>query len=126
MPECPFCSLDPGRVVAETESAVAIRDAFPLAEGHTLVIPRQHVSSIYELSPEQQAGLWEFVSYIRLRLIGQYRIDSFNIGFNDGLDAGQTVPHAHIHIIPRRAGDVPDPRGGIRWIIADKAPYCDK
>jgi len=125
MPDCPFCSLDPSRIVAENETAVAIRDAYPIAEGHTLVIPRAHILSIFELPPEQQAALWHSVAEVRSRLAQQYGTASFNIGLNDGLAAGQTVPHAHIHVIPRRPGDVPDPRGGIRWIIADKAPYWD-
>jgi diadenosine tetraphosphate (Ap4A) HIT family hydrolase len=63
---------------------------------------------------------------VRVRLLAEHQPDGFNIGFNDGLAAEQTVSHAHVHIIPRRQGDVPDPGGGIRWVIADNAPYWNK
>ncbi len=120
---CLFCSLDPTRIWIEQEHALAVPDAYPVTDGHTLVIPRKHVASIYELSADQQQAVWQMVSEVRSRLLTGMKPDGFNIGVNDGLAAGQTVLHAHIHIIPRRAGDVPDPRGGIRWIIDDKANY---
>jgi len=123
MDECPFCNLDERKIVVATPTAIAFPDNFPIADGHTLVVPREHVSSIYELSTSDQADLWRLVAEVRRRLIERFGATSFTIGVNDGLDAGQTVPHAHVHIIPRRPGDVPDPRGGIRWIISDKADY---
>jgi diadenosine tetraphosphate (Ap4A) HIT family hydrolase len=98
-------------------------DAFPVTEGHTLVVPRQHVASIYELSAEEQAALWAVVAEARGRLNDDLHPDGFNIGLNDGEAAGQTILHSHIHIIPRRDGDVADPRGGVRWIIPEKARY---
>lgn len=122
---CPFCSVPAGRVVLECSVAVGVADACPVAEGHTLVVPRAHVGSIYELPADQQAAIWQFVGAVRQQLIEQYGVKSFNIGVNDGTAAGQTVQHAHIHVIPRRPGDVPDPRGGIRWIITDKAKYWE-
>jgi diadenosine tetraphosphate (Ap4A) HIT family hydrolase len=82
--------------------------------------------TIYELSMPEQKVIWELVGRVRERLLVEYKPDGFNIGFNDGLAAGQTVSHAHVHIIPRRQGDVADPRGGIRWVIANKAPYWKK
>ena len=75
--------------------------------------------------PEQKV-IWELVGRVRERLLVEYKPDGFNIGFNDGLAAGQTVSHAHVHIIPRRQGDVADPRGGIRWVIAENARYWSK
>lgn len=120
---CQFCSLPPERLWIETEHAVALPDAFPLTEGHTLVIPRKHVANIYELPAPEQHAVWEVVSEIRERLRVRLKPDGFNIGLNDGIAAGQTVMHAHVHVIPRRSGDVPDPRGGIRWMIPDRAPY---
>jgi diadenosine tetraphosphate (Ap4A) HIT family hydrolase len=78
------------------------------------------------LSTDQQAAVWDLVAQVRSRLLAELKPDGFNIGVNDGLAAGQTVEHAHVHIIPRRKGDVPDPRGGIRWIIDEKAEYWDK
>jgi diadenosine tetraphosphate (Ap4A) HIT family hydrolase len=103
-----------------------VPDAFPVAAGHTLVVPRKHVSTIYQLDIAEQSAIWKLVSDVRERLLTGLRPDGFNIGFNDGLAAGQTVEHAHVHIIPRRDGDVADPRGGIRWVIADNAPYWKK
>jgi diadenosine tetraphosphate (Ap4A) HIT family hydrolase len=122
---CPFCSIDLSRELISNEHAVAFADAFPVTEGHTLVVPRKHVASIYELCAEAQSAVWNLVGNVRKRLLEQLKPDGFNIGVNDGLAAGQTVAHAHVHIIPRRQGDVPDPRGGIRWIIADLAKYWD-
>jgi diadenosine tetraphosphate (Ap4A) HIT family hydrolase len=108
------------------EVAVALPDAHPLADGHTLVVPRKHVGSVYELSVTDQAAIWKLVGEVREQLLAKYQPDAFNIGVNDGFAAGQTVSHAHIHIIPRRHGDVPDPRGGIRWILAENAAYWRK
>jgi diadenosine tetraphosphate (Ap4A) HIT family hydrolase len=122
-PVCPFCSPADRRIWLENEHAVAFADAFPVTDGHMLVVPRQHVSSIYELSAAQQAALWDQVALVRERLLVGLKPDGFNIGVNDGLAAGQTIDHAHIHVIPRRTGDVPDPRGGVRWIVAEHARY---
>lgn len=94
-----------------------------MTEGHALVAPRRHVSSIYELSAPEQRELWEIVAKVRALLMERFQIDSVNVGVNDGLAAGQTIEHAHVHVIPRRLGDVPDPRGGVRWIVSDKARY---
>jgi diadenosine tetraphosphate (Ap4A) HIT family hydrolase len=126
MSRCPFCSLEPSRKWAEEEHAIAVPDAYPVTNGHTLVVPRRHVSSIYELTADEQSAVWSFVAEVRKRLLNELKPDAFNIGVNDGIAAGQTVEHAHVHIIPRRKGDVPDPRGGIRWIIDEKANYWDK
>jgi diadenosine tetraphosphate (Ap4A) HIT family hydrolase len=123
---CPFCAVKRNRILIEAEQAIAFEDAFPVCAGHTLVIPRKHVASIYDLPLTEQAAVWELVSDVRQRLLASARPDGFNIGVNDGLAAGQTVMHAHIHVIPRRNGDVPDPRGGIRWILPGKAAYWTK
>ena len=120
---CPFCEPEPDRVWLRTETSIVLWDAFPITSGHTLVVPRQHVASIYELSAEEQAALWTLVAEARGRLNDDLHPDGFNIGLNDGEAAGQTILHAHIHIIPRRDGDVADPRGGVRWMIPDKARY---
>ena len=105
---------------------MAVPDAHPVTEGHTLVVPRQHVTTIYELAAAEQKAIWALVAEVRERLLTGLKPDGFNNRFNDGLAAGQTVEHAHVHVIPRRAGDVPDPRGGIRWVIADNAAYWKK
>src|SRR5579872_92270 len=120
---CPFCSIETDRVLLSSGSVIAFLDAYPITEGHALVTPRKHVSSIYQLSSTEQSELWEIVAKVRLLLMDRFGVESLNIGVNDGLAAGQTVDHAHVHVIPRRPGDVPDPRGGIRWIVAEKAKY---
>src|SRR4051794_5392781 len=125
MSECPFCAVGERKWV-ENDAAIAFPDAYPLAEGHTLVAPRIHVSSLYELNIEHQSSVWELVAEVRQRLLVGLKPDAFNIGVNDGIAAGQTVEHAHVHVIPRWKGDVADPRGGIRWILDDKANYWSK
>lgn len=123
MESCPFCDPDPERVVRRTRHAFALRDAFPVSEGHTLVIPARHVASLFDLPTEEQADVWRLVAEMRAELAERHEPDGFNIGVNDGAAAGQTVMHAHVHLIPRHRGDVPDPRGGIRWVLAGRAPY---
>ena len=122
---CPFCTIEESLIVAQNTTSIAFSDAFPVTEGHTLVIPRQHVTSIFDLSDSDQAQLWQLVAQVRTLHSQQLSPVGFNIGINDGKAAGQTVPHAHVHIIPRFQGDVPDPRGGIRWIIPEKAVYWE-
>jgi diadenosine tetraphosphate (Ap4A) HIT family hydrolase len=121
--DCPFCKPDESRVLFEDEIGLALRDAYPVAVGHTLIVPRRHVASLFELTPPEQAALWVLVARARTRLLEMLAPDGFSIGLNDGVAAGQTIPHAHIHLIPRRRGDVPDPRGGVRWVLADRARY---
>jgi diadenosine tetraphosphate (Ap4A) HIT family hydrolase len=113
-------------VIAETEHALAVRDGYPVAPGHTLVIPRSHAPSLFDLPQQVQAVVWEMVQQVRARLQDELHPDGFNIGMNDGVAAGQTVMHAHVHVIPRHKGDVPDPRGGVRWVFPDKAAYWGK
>ena len=126
MSKCPFCDLEEARIVSSSSAAFAIRDSFPLTEGHTLVIPRAHVKSLYDLSVEDQSAVWNLVSKVRQNIKEQCGVHAFNIGINDGSDAGQTIEHAHVHVIPRRAGDVLDARGGIRNIIPANARYWEK
>lgn len=122
---CPFCEISNDRVRVNNAVGIAVRDAYPISDGHTLVIPRQHVQSVFDLPDSEQARLWQLVAQVRAELAEDLAPSGFNIGINDGEAAGQTVPHAHIHVIPRFPGDVPDPRGGIRWIIPDKAVYWE-
>jgi diadenosine tetraphosphate (Ap4A) HIT family hydrolase len=122
---CPFCIVPEDRIWFRTETAYAIPDQYPLSEGHTLVVPRHHLSSLYDLPTEQISSLWNMVGEVRSRLSDRLRPDGFNIGLNDGAAAGQTVLHAHIHVVPRYIGDVEDPRGGVRWVIPERAAYWD-
>lgn len=121
--QCPFCHLAESRVYLENDCAVAILDDFPVTVSHTLVIPKQHVVSLFELPEAEQAALWRLVALVRAKLLDELKPSGFNIGVNDGFAAGQTVMHAHVHVIPRRHGDVSDPKGGVRWIFPNKAAY---
>jgi diadenosine tetraphosphate (Ap4A) HIT family hydrolase len=120
---CPFCLRQDARITWENEAARAFPDAFPVTEGHTLVVPKRHVASLFDLPDEEQAALWRLVALVRSKLVSELHPDGFNVGVNDGPAAGQTVLHAHVHVIPRRAGDVADPRGGVRWVVPAKAQY---
>ena len=123
MTSCPFCTLDQSSIVLVNDHAVAIYDVFPVTLGHSLIIPKRHVESFFETTKEEQAAMLDLLDEMRWVLLKELTPDGFNIGINDGAAAGQTVMHLHIHLIPRFNGDVEDPRGGVRWIMPDKAPY---
>src|SRR5690242_1703285 len=106
---CPFCPPQTSQLVMETEFVFVLRDGFPVSEGHTLVVPKRHVLSLFDLALEEQTTIWKTVIEAREGLFRDLHPDGFTIGINDGPAAGQTVPHAHIHIIPRFNGDVTDP-----------------
>lgn len=123
MPNCPFCEMPPERIVLENDLAFVIRDGFPISPGHTLVIPRRHVGSFFEISEAERAAMLALLDQSKQQLDADQTPDGYNIGINDGPAAGQTVPHLHLHLIPRYRGDCEDPRGGVRWIIPEKADY---
>jgi diadenosine tetraphosphate (Ap4A) HIT family hydrolase len=123
-PECVFCQ----RVKAcnfdfSNDFAVAFPDHFPLADGHMLIIPKRHEIDIFALTPVERGALWNLVDVVFEDFVGRTGTRDCNIGVNNGVPAGQTIGHAHVHLIPRRLGDIPDPRGGVRWVIPKKAPY---
>lgn len=121
---CAFCDrIASGQIVAGNELAVAIPDAFPVTPGHTLVVPRRHVTEFFDLNDDEQAAVWRLVVVVRANLLETQKPDGFNVGLNAGAAAGQTVPHAHVHVIPRYAGDSRDPRGGVRRVMPGKARY---
>jgi diadenosine tetraphosphate (Ap4A) HIT family hydrolase len=120
---CPFCQLPAARIVAEDELAVVIRDAFPVSAGHTIIVPRRHVRSFFEATDTERASLLRLLDEAKVTLDAEHQPDAYNIGINDGVAAGQTVPHMHIHLIPRYVGDRLDPRGGVRWVLPEKAKY---
>lgn len=122
---CPFCILPAERIVLESEHAVVIRDAYPVSPGHTLVIPRRHTGSFFDLSTLERDAMLLLLDEAKRQLDESHAPEGFNIGVNDGPLAGQTVPHVHMHLIPRFAGDVADPRGGVRWVIPGKAKYWE-
>lgn len=121
--DCPFCRVPPVKIIAASELVLALHDGFPVSPGHALVVPRRHVASWSDLSPAERVAIWQAVDEVRDLLTDSYRPSAFNVGFNDGAAAGQTVMHFHAHVIPRYAGDTVDPRGGIRWVLPEKAAY---
>lgn len=120
---CPFCNLGT-RVIQNYNSADCIFDNYPVTEKHSLIIPKRHIKTVSELSMAELNDVFFLAKKIKseLRLFDS-KIEGFNIGFNEGAAAGQTIPHIHLHLIPRRFGDVANPRGGIRGVIEGKANY---
>ncbi len=129
MSECPFCSIVSGlsdiEPLAESTHSVAFEDRYPISPGHALIVSRRHEADLFQLDREERADAWALVDSVQRSLVERLDPDGFNVGVNVSEAAGQTVEHAHIHLIPRFNGDVGDPRGGVRWLIADKARYWD-
>jgi ATP adenylyltransferase len=122
--DCAFCSLKPDRIITENELCLAIRDAHPVSSLHTLIIPKRHVSDFLELYQPEINALYALLRQMRAEITElDSQITGFNIGANVGADGGQTVFHAHLHLIPRRHGDVERPRGGVRCVIPSKQDY---
>jgi diadenosine tetraphosphate (Ap4A) HIT family hydrolase len=122
---CPFCTLPPERIIDSNDLALVIRDGYPISPGHTLVIPKRHIGSWFEITQAEQQALLDLLAKAKAVLETEFKPDGYNIGINDGPAAGQTVPHLHMHLIPRYKGDQEDPRGGVRWIIPEKAKYWE-
>ncbi len=121
---CLFCEIPTERIIAENELAYAIRDGYPVTELHALVIPRRHVASYFDLGRPEINACNQLLERIKKELIeSDIDITGFNVGINDGEDAGQTIFHCHIHLIPRRKGDMEEPRGGVRRVIPGKQKY---
>ena len=120
MEECLFCQKlkDKTDKVGETDNFMIIRDGFPVTEGHSLIIPKRHVNKITELTSDEFSELQGIFSFLECK----FNVD-YNIGINCGKNAGQTIDHLHIHFIPRREGDVENPRGGVRGVIPSKQNY---
>ena len=123
--DCLFCEIQgSARVIAENTLCYLIEDAYPVTEGHSLVIPKRHVADYFGLTQAEINSANQLLTD-RKDLLGtrDKSVTGFNIGMNCGEDAGQTIFHCHIHLIPRREGDVVDPIGGVRSVIPDKANY---
>jgi diadenosine tetraphosphate (Ap4A) HIT family hydrolase len=119
-----FGLIEPERVLAVDELFAVVKDKFPVTPGHALIIPRRAVKRFAELNGVERARLLELVEWAQGHLATlKPPPEGFNLGVNDGLAAGQTMPQFHFHVIPRRSGDVADPRGGVRWVIPEKARY---
>ena len=122
--KCLFCNILKERIISENEYAFAIRDNFPVTELHTLVIPKRHVEDYFDLTKDELLACDSLLHSIRDEiLINDENVEGFNIGMNSGLVAGQSIFHCHIHLIPRRHGDVDNPKGGVRHVIPEKGNY---
>ncbi len=119
---CLFCT-DPRGVSLQNELAYSARDSYAVSPGHTLVIPRRHVASFFELTPEEVSACMALISEERRLLDEELKPDGYNIGVNVGPAAGQSILHVHIHVIPRYQGDVENPQGGVRHVIPKKGHY---
>ena len=122
--ECPFCSRSKSNeVLVESELAIAFYDKYPVNLGHTLIIPRRHCASYFDLTLIEQNECWKLVAETKMMIEELYKPNGFNIGINVGKAAGQTIFHVHIHLIPRYENDVPSPEGGVRGVIPNKMKY---
>lgn len=121
MSDCPFCAriASGNGLVADEPLAVAFADGYPVSDRHLLVVSRRHVARPLELEDHE----WDGVMRLARRLARELGGDGVNVGLNDGEAAGQTVAHAHVHVIARTVGDVADPRGGVRWVLPERAAY---
>ncbi|MCL0031672.1 HIT family protein [Dehalococcoidia bacterium] len=126
MNNCVFCQkLANGNFFSENETCISFPDAFPVSKGHSLIVPKRHEGDFFNLNEDEQKDIISLLNLCKKELSEQFKPDGFNVGINVGEHAGQTVSHAHIHLMPRYKGDSKDPRGGIRWTIPGKANYWD-
>ncbi len=125
--DCPLCRVAAAAGKRDSRGLVAaFRDIFPVSEGHTLIAPLRHVGDFFDLTGEEERGVMELLRTCAAELRAEFSPAGFNVGVNVGYQAGQTIDHVHMHLIPRYEGDVPDPRGGIRWVLPEKAVYWEE
>lgn len=118
---CPYCN--PEYVLMESETVYVKYDSFPASKGHILIIPKRHIASIFDITENERTSILQAIEVCKAFLDFSHRPDGYNIGVNIGGAAGQTIPHAHIHVIPRYLGDAVDPRGNVRGVIPEKQKY---
>ena len=124
MSVCPFCELPENRVVVTRHTCVAVRDLYPVTQLHTLIVPKRHAYTYFDLVDAELSDVHQMTVEIREMIESEDpEVTGFNIGWNCGESAGQTVMHAHLHLIPRRDGDTDDPRGGVRGVIPGRQAY---
>ena len=124
---CLFCNINESGLAKENNLAYASYDSFPVSEGHCLIIPKRHVKDYFDLSNEEIIACNDLIKEIKNEIIKKdSSVKGFNIGSNAGKISGQSILHCHIHLIPRRAGDVENPQGGVRSVIPSKQHYKRK
>src|SRR5262249_38889685 len=123
-PGCLFCEIKSEKIITHNELAYAIPDGYPVTPLHTLIIPKRHVSTFFELHQAEINACTFLVNDQKKRIEAEdHLVDGFNIGMNNGVSAGQTINHCHIHLIPRRTADAYNPRGGVRHALPGKGYY---
>jgi len=123
-PDCPFCNPDSDReLIVESATAYAMFDKYPVSKGHALIIPKKHCADYFDLTFREQSACMFMLNTVKEIVKKKFNPDGFNVGININEAAGQTVPHVHIHLIPRYNGDVKEPRGGVRGVLLEKQKY---
>ena len=122
--QCLFCNKKKQKIIYSTELMFVVRDSYPVTKLHTLIIPHRHVSDFFDLNDNELSDLSKILKKEKQSLLNLDKtISAFNVGVNAGKDAGQSIMHCHIHLIPRRKGDIENPRGGVRGVIPSKQKY---
>ena len=120
---CPFCNIREDRIITFDDLVYGIRDKYPVSPGHTLIVTRRHVSDYFELTDDERRAMQAMLMKMKEMLDAELNPQGYNVGINVGRSAGQTIDHAHLHLIPRFEGDMPDPKGGVRGVIPEKQKY---
>lgn len=121
---CPFCNITTNtKIIYETANTLSFYDKYPVTKGHTLIIPKQHIEDYFQIEVTLQNELWNSVNHCKKILDNLHKPNGYNTGINIGKAAGQSIFHTHIHLIPRYNGDIPNPLGGVRGVIAEKQKY---
>jgi len=123
---CVFCTIRADKILGENEHVVWILDAYPVSPGHSLIVPKRHVESFFEATQAEREAMLSLLDQARDHVCQNHAPSGYNIGINEGSAAGQTVSHLHVHLIPRFPGDSADPRGGVRWVIPNRADYWSR
>ena len=122
--ECLFCNKKKQNIIYSSEFVYVVRDSFPVTKFHSLIIPHRHISNFFDLDKDELKDLSITLKKQRQSILSlDKKITAFNVGVNAGKDAGQSIMHCHIHLIPRRNGDIENPRGGVRGVIPSKQKY---
>ena len=122
--ECLFCNKKKQKIIYSSKFIYVVRDSFPVTKFHSLIIPHRHISNFFDLNNDELKDLSETLKKERQSLLNlDSEITAFNVGVNAGKDSGQSIMHCHIHLIPRRKGDIENPRGGVRGVIPSKQKY---
>ncbi|WP_082607918.1 HIT family protein [Lacticaseibacillus pantheris] len=121
--DCPFCNLEHNKVILQNNTCIGFFDLSPVSRGHLLIIPRRHAETFFDLTETERSDMLKLLDEGRQLLDLKQNPDGYNVGWNCGMAAGQTVMHFHCHLIPRFTGDTPNPRGGVRGVIPKKQHY---